>query len=46
MMLGQPHGVVTRLVHDFDPLERAGVDVFERDAPISPAKELEYTDLH
>ena len=46
VMFGEPHRVVTGLVHHVDPVECTGVDVFERNAPIAPSEELQNADLH
>ena len=46
VVLGEPHGVVTRPVHHLDAIEGAGVDVFQRNAAISPTEELQDADLH
>jgi hypothetical protein len=45
VMLGQPHAVVARLVHDLDARERPLVHRGERDAP-RPREELQDADLH
>src|SRR6185503_4476533 len=46
VMLGQPHRVEAGAVHDFDALERAGIDVFQRAAAAGPAEELQDSELH
>src|SRR5262249_16480491 len=45
VVLGEPHAVVPRLLHDLDARERARIDLGERDAP-RPREELEHADLH
>ena len=46
VVLGEPHGVVARPIHDLDALECALVDGLDGDAPLRPAEELKNADLH
>jgi hypothetical protein len=46
VVLGQPDGVETHLVHDLDALERAGIDLFQRTVAAGPAEELQDADFH
>jgi hypothetical protein len=46
MVLREPDGVVSGLIHDGKPLERGFVDRIERHGPIAPAEELQNPDFH
>ena len=46
MMLGQPHRVEARLVHDLDALERTAVNLFQRAVAARPAEELQDAQFH
>src|SRR5208282_2516159 len=45
-MLGEPDGVIARLVHDGKALEPRLVDRVERHGPVTPAEELQNADFH
>src|SRR5208282_5802480 len=44
-MLGEPDGVVARLVHDGKALQPRLVDRIERHGPVAPAEELQNADF-
>src|SRR6516165_8153415 len=46
MMLGEPDGVIARLVHDGKSLECRFVNRSERHGPVAPAEELQNSDFH
>jgi hypothetical protein len=46
VVLGQPHGIVARFIHDGDALQSPLVDGRQRHALLWPAEKLQNTEFH
>ena len=46
VVLGQPHGIVARFIHDGDALQSPLIDGWQRHAPLWPAKKLQNAAFH